>query len=150
MEVNIMKLSAKSRYALAALVRMGQVSHTEQVITLSTLSEALGISKIYLEQVFALLKRGGVVTSTKGAQGGYQLARPAKDITAYDILFAIELSLFEQAGPTVQDSAPGIEHTLQTQLFTPLDNAVQSCLQTITLNALVVYAGEQEGYMYYL
>jgi len=146
-----MKFSAKSRYALAALVRMGQIS-AEETITIVSLSETLGISKIYLEQVFSLLKRGGVVVSSKGAQGGYRLARAAHSITAYDILAAIEVALFEQAGPAVAEKAPGIEHALQTQLFAPLDTALHETLRSITLDALVARAEEygSEGFMYYL
>ncbi|MCL2531113.1 MAG: Rrf2 family transcriptional regulator [Oscillospiraceae bacterium] len=146
-----MKISAKSRYALAALVCMGQPRATETVTVIS-LSETLGISKIYLEQVFSLLKRGGVVVSSKGAQGGYRLARPAQDITAHDILAAVEVALFEPAGSAVADKAPDIEHALQTQLFTPLDAALHESLRSITLDTLIARAEEHgsEGYMYYL
>ncbi|MCL2446979.1 MAG: Rrf2 family transcriptional regulator [Oscillospiraceae bacterium] len=146
-----MKISAKSRYALAALVRMGQ-ARAEETITVVSLSETLGISKIYLEQVFALLKRGDIVVSSKGAQGGYRLARAAHQITAYDILAAIEVSLFEQAGPAAADKAPAIEHALQTQLFAPLDTTLHETLRGITLDALVARTEEygSEGYMYYL
>ena len=59
------------------------------------ISEA-GVSKIYLEQVFSLLKRDGLVNSIKGAQGGYQLSRPAEEISVYDILSVAELSMFEK------------------------------------------------------
>lgn len=146
-----MKISAKSRYALASLVCMGQPRASETV-TVVSLSETLGISKIYLEQVFALLKRGGIVISSKGAQGGYRLSRPAQNITTYDILAAIEVALFEPAGSAVADKAPAIEHALQTQLFAPLDTALQQTLHNITLAALIACAEEHgsQGYMYYL
>jgi len=147
-----MKISAKSRYALAALVRMGQAHGGNETITIVSLSGALNISRIYLEQVFSLLKRGGVVTSIKGAQGGYRLARPACEITAYDILAAVELALFEQTSLTVAEKAPDIEHAMQTILFQPFDIALQGALKDITLASLVAKANEfgDEGYMYYL
>ena len=56
----------------------------------------LAVSKIYLEQVFSLLKRDGLANSIKGAQGGYQLSRPAEEISVYDILSVAELSMFEK------------------------------------------------------
>ncbi len=66
-----------------------------------SISEKLGISKIYLEQVFALLKRGGIVNSIKGSRGGYQLSRSPRQISLYDILSSVETSLFEPVEDTV-------------------------------------------------
>ena len=83
-----MRISAKGRYALAAVISMAQQYHSGEFITLISISEKLGISKIYLEQVFSLLKRGELVTSVKGAQGGYQLARIPRQISALDVLTA--------------------------------------------------------------
>ena len=57
-----MRISAKGRYALASVVHMAQQQHSGESITLVSISERLGISKIYLEQVFSLLKRGELVT----------------------------------------------------------------------------------------
>ncbi|MFV0412017.1 MAG: RrF2 family transcriptional regulator, partial [Oscillospiraceae bacterium] len=65
-----MKVSTKGRYALAAVTHMAQQHSTGEYITVLSIAERLGLSKIYLEQVFSLLKRGGIVNSTKGAQGG--------------------------------------------------------------------------------
>lgn len=81
-----MRISAKGRYGLAAMITLAQESTqdlcTQRVIVIA---EKLGLSKIYLEQVFALLKRGKLVTSIKGAQGGCSLSRPAPQINAYEI-----------------------------------------------------------------
>ena len=147
-----MKLSAKSRYALAALIEMGQNCMAEKPVTIASLSDKLGISKIYLEQVFSLLKRGDVVVSIKGAQGGYQLSRPMREISAYDILSSIESSLFEQPSQTVAEAAPNIESVMQDDVFKELDAVIAAALKKITLDALVASAGQygDVGYMYYL
>lgn len=146
-----MKISAKSRYALAALVQMG-LGGDEKFVTILSLSESLGISKIYLEQVFSLLRRGDVVTSTKGSGGGYQLSRPMHKISVYDILSAIEISLFEKTAETVADKAPNIESVLQSDIFIKLDVAISESLEKITLDLLVVKAKElgEDGGMYYI
>ena len=68
-----MRISAKGRYALAAAISMARQYGTGEHITAISISEKLGISKIYLEQVFSLLKRAGLVNTVKGAQGGYAL-----------------------------------------------------------------------------
>jgi Rrf2 family protein len=147
-----LKISAKSRYALAALVQMGMSTSNEETVAIASLSESLGISKIYLEQVFSLLKRGNIVTSTKGAMGGYRLARSARDISALDILTAIEISLFEKVDPTVADRAPAIEHALTSGVFDELDAALPEVLKKIKLIHLINAAEEfdDEGFMYYL
>ena len=88
-----MRISAKGRYGLAAMIELTWLSANGKLIPVATLSDHLGISKIYLEQIFSLLKRGKLVTSVKGAQGGYRLARDASEISVYDILSALEQTL---------------------------------------------------------
>lgn len=141
-----MRISAKGRYALAAVVSMAQQHQpNEGSITLISISERLGISKIYLEQVFALLKRGELVTSVKGAQGGYQLARPARLISALDILAAVETTLFDKTEDTVAEKSPEIEGAMRADVFDALDGAVASALKKITVEQLVLSAERRKG-----
>ena len=88
-----MKISAKGRYGLAAMIVLARSYESSSPVTIISISEHLGISKIYLEQVFSLLKRSKLVNSIKGSQGGYQLSRHPREITAYEILSSIEISL---------------------------------------------------------
>lgn len=132
-----MRLSAKGRYALAATTSMARTPDSNEYITLVSISEKLGISKIYLEQVFSLLKHGGIVNSIKGSQGGYQLSRTPKQITIYDILSVTETSLFENAEESIKDKAPDIEAAMNITVFRPLDNIIKSTLSEITLYDLV-------------
>ena len=81
-----MRISAKGRYALASVIHMAQQHHSGESVTLISISERLGISKIYLEQVFSLLKRGELVTSVKGALGGYLLSASPEQINVLDVL----------------------------------------------------------------
>lgn len=135
-----MKISARGRYALAATISMAEQDTHGEPITVISIAERLGISKIYLEQVFALLKRGGIVNSIKGSQGGYQLARTPQQITVLDILSAIELSLFEPAESTVGKKAPEIEAAMRLAVLQKLDGAVKNTLSQITLFDLVAEA----------
>lgn len=90
--VKKMKLSTKGRYGLQAMVDLGVYSK-EKHISLKSIAERLCISENYLEQLMALLKKNQLVTSVRGAQGGYALARPAEEITIGAILRALEGSL---------------------------------------------------------
>lgn len=148
-----MRISAKGRYALASAALMAQQHRTGETITLISIADSLGISKIYLEQVFSLLKRAELVTSVKGAQGGYQLSRMPAQITALDILAAVELSLFEKTDDTVAEKAPQIEAALRSAVFDELDGAVRDMLQKITLEDLAFEAEKNQSenaFMFYI
>lgn len=148
-----MRLSSKSRYALAATTSMAQNQGNNEYITLISISEKLGISKIYLEQVFSLLKHGGIVNSIKGSQGGYQLSRPSTQITVFDILSSVETSLFENTEETVQDKAPDIEAAMELLVYQPFDSIIKSTLQKTTLYDLVSEAEKHkadQGFMFFI
>lgn len=148
-----MRISAKGRYALAATVSMAANYDNGEYITVISISEKLGISKIYLEQVFSLLKRGGIVNSVKGAQGGYQLTRMPSQITVLDVLAAVELSLFEPAEETVAAKAPDIESALRLSAFDVLDQAVRKTLEQVSLDDLLSEAAKHktsQGLMFFI
>ena len=139
-----MRISAKGRYALASVIHMAQQHHSGESITLISISERLGISKIYLEQVFSLLKRARLVNSIKGSQGGYQLSRAPREITAYDILSAIELSLMEKAAPAAPEKMPELDRALDARVYTPLDNAIKKSLESVTLDTILTAIDEEK------
>jgi Rrf2 family protein len=132
-----MRISAKGRYALAAMIHMATNYDNGDNITVISIAERLGSSKIYLEQIFSLLKRDGLLNSVKGAQGGYQLARVPQQITVADVLSAVELSLFEETKDTVSDNAPEIDKAIRLSVFDVLDKNIKDTLENITLGSLV-------------
>ena len=141
-----MKISAKGRYGLAAMTYLARHYAAGAPVTIITISEKLGISKIYLEQVFSLLKRARLVNSIKGSQGGYQLSRAPRRITAYDVLSAIELSLMEKAAPAAPDKLPELDRALDAKVYEPLDAAIKQSLESVTLDdILLAMAAEQDA-----
>lgn len=146
-----MKISAKGRYGLAAMTYLARHFESGTPVTIISISEGLGISKIYLEQVFALLKRSRLVHSIKGSQGGYQLASPPRDITAYDILSAIELALMEKAGPAAPEKMPELDRALNARIFDPLDESIKRTLMAVSLeDILTAMDQEAESLMYFI
>lgn len=133
-----MKISAKGRYGMAAMTYLARRYSAGTPITILSISKALGISKIYLEQVFSLLKRAQLVHSIKGSQGGYQLARPPREISAYDILSSIELTLMEKAAPASPEKAPELDHAMDAKVYDPLDKAIQASLSSVTLDDILM------------
>jgi len=76
-----MRISTRGVYALEAMLALGSQPAGERV-SIRQISEQTGLSDSYLEQIFALLKRGGLLVSLRGNHGGYYLARPASTITS--------------------------------------------------------------------
>jgi Rrf2 family cysteine metabolism transcriptional repressor len=148
-----MKISAKGRYALAATISLAEQCGNGEYISLINIANKLGISKIYLEQIFSQLKREQLVTSTKGPKGGYQLARIPEQITVMDVLLATETSLFETVEETTEAKVSEIEEAMRERVFDVLDEAVKTVLEGITLADMVSEvrkrSGEQ-GLMYYI
>ncbi len=85
-----MKLSTKSRYAVMALAEVAKES-ASRVVPLAALAETLCLSQTYLEQIFHKLKKNGLVISTRGTSGGYELSKPPSEISVYDIILAVDM-----------------------------------------------------------
>ncbi|MCG8441605.1 MAG: Rrf2 family transcriptional regulator [Caulobacterales bacterium] len=84
-----MKLSSRGRYAVMAMADLAAHGRSGPV-RLAEIASRQVISHSYLEQLFAQLRRAGVVTSVRGPGGGYRLARDAEDIAVSDIILAVD------------------------------------------------------------
>ena len=84
-----MKISTKGRYGLRAAIDIA-IFGVDQPVALSEIAVRQNISISYLEQLIAKLKKANIVTSIRGAQGGYQLAQSPDKISVGDILRALE------------------------------------------------------------
>ena len=87
-----MKLSTKGKYGLRAIIDLARFSEKEPV-SIGCIAMRQKLSERYLEQLFALLKKAGLVKSIRGASGGYVLARDASQISVGDVLRALEGNL---------------------------------------------------------
>ena len=145
-----MRISAKGRYAMASLIFMARHYGTEKPVTINGIAEEMNISKIYLEQVFSLLKRGKIVSSTKGSQGGYRLMKKPADISAFDILVNIELSLMEWP-EAVTEKSPEYDRALDACIYKPLETAITDTLKAVSLEDLLnAVNDEANSLMYYI
>lgn len=85
-----MKISTKGRYALEAVLDIAVNAKSGGHENMKNISARSGISENYLEQLFAVLRRKGIIESARGAMGGYRLARDAKSISAGEVIRAAE------------------------------------------------------------
>ncbi|QIK70461.1 Rrf2 family transcriptional regulator [Erysipelothrix sp. HDW6C] len=141
-----MKLSARTRYGIAALTYMH--INEKELTTLVNIADHLNISKIYLEQVFSSLKQANLVDAVKGPSGGYFLK--AANCNMFNILNALEPSLFEKTPPSTDDDV--INAALCTHLYTPLDTVLVAKLKEIRLKdiAEVIKSESGDNLMYYI
>jgi Rrf2 family cysteine metabolism transcriptional repressor len=87
-----MTFSAKTEYGVRLMIELGRHDGGDPT-TLKAIAAAEGLPLSYLEHVVADLKRADLVTSTRGAHGGYHLARPASDIAMDEVVLALEGSV---------------------------------------------------------
>ena len=82
-----MKITTKSIYAIRALHTINLATKDSEVpVGISYISNKIGISNKYLEQIFSELKKGKFVISTAGKNGGYHLSKSADEITILDVI----------------------------------------------------------------
>ena len=84
-----MRLSTKGRYAVMAMADLANHGQ-ERAVSLAEIAARQEISLSYLEQLFARLRRGGLVSSVRGPGGGYRLAHPASETVVADIVLAVD------------------------------------------------------------
>lgn len=88
-----MKISTRGRYGIKAMVDLAINSNDKKCVSLKSIANRQGIPENYLEQLMSVLKKAGVVTSVRGAQGGYILNKAPQDISVGDLLEILEGSL---------------------------------------------------------
>lgn len=99
-----MKVSARTEYACMAMLQMAAKHDSNQPLRIREIAEAHDIPQRFLVQILLQLKGGGLANSTRGAAGGYRLARPPEEISLGDIVAVIDGQACEP-GSTSSDSA---------------------------------------------
>lgn len=130
-----MKLSTKGRYAVMAMVDLAKHSKGSPV-ALADIAERQEISLSYLEQLFAKLRRGGLIRSVRGPGGGYLLARPMETTRVSDIIMAVDEPI--RATRCKPGSPRGCQsdksRCLTHDLWEELGNQIHLFLSSVTLD----------------
>ncbi|HPZ43391.1 MAG TPA: Rrf2 family transcriptional regulator [Bacillota bacterium] len=151
-----MKFSSRARYGLRAMLELALNYNPEETMPLVQIAERQGISEGYLEQMMTLLRKGGLVRSVRGAQGGYRLNREPGKITVGEIVRCLEGPL----GPTgcVSEDDPEAcdraEFCVTKILWEKVRDAIASVLDNTTLEDLCQETErirhQKEANMYYI
>ena len=137
-----MKLSTKGRYAVTAMMDLA-IHEKFGPVTLADISVCQGISLSYLEQIFARLRRNGLINGTRGPRGGYRLARPADLITVADIITAVSEKIDTTRCEGKENCQNG-ERCLTHELWADLSAQIHNFLAGITLAQFAQRTGVQE------
>ena len=129
-----MRLTTKGRYAVTAMLDL--VLHSEQgPVNLSAISERQHISLSYLEQLFAKLRRRGLVKSIRGPGGGYCLDRSIADIYVAEIIDAVDESV-DATNCSGEANCQEGEVCLTHHLWSDLSDQIHTFLSGISLASL--------------
>ena len=130
-----MRLTTKGRYAVTAMLDLA-LHATKSPVPLADISQRQGISLSYLEQLFARLRKQGLVDSARGPGGGYRLSRDANEIAVVEVINAIDekVNVTRCGGKgDCHDGQPCLTH----ELWMDLSAQIHNFLSNITLGQLV-------------
>lgn len=130
-----MRLTTKGRYAVTAMVELALNAEKGRV-SLAEIAERHGISQSYLEQLFAALRRRGLVDGTRGPGGGYRLGRPRDDISVADVIDAVDESV-DATRCRGQRNCEGEHGCLTHDLWEELSHQIRQFLSSVSLAQVV-------------
>lgn len=136
-----MNLSSRSRYGIRALMDLA-VNARENCIQLGDIAARNEISVKYLEQIFMALRKGGMIRSIKGPQGGYLLAKTPQEIYLSDVIRLLDGDyLLERENQGREENYAS--KVIQEKMIDPMNQWMSQFLESLTLQKLVD-AYEQE------
>ncbi len=137
-----MKLTTRGRYAVTAMLDLA-LHEDEGPVALGDISRRQDISLSYLEQLFAKLRRGGLVVSTRGPGGGYRLNGAAESLSVAQVIDAVDEPVeYTRCGG--RRDCQNHERCLTHDLWEELGDHVRSYLESISLAALRERPGVRE------
>jgi len=137
-----MKLSVKVDYACRVLAQLARQHGKEGLSHIEELAEIEAVPANYLVQILSELRNGGLITSRRGKQGGYALARPPEKITLLDIAKVIEGELLE-----ITTSGEGQSGKRVNQIWRELRTGLEKMARAVTLEKMVAKSPDE---MYYI
>lgn len=144
----LLTLSAKVEYALTALIELSGHPDPKNPLTINEISVRHPIPERYLEQIFTLLRRGGIVQSQRGARGGYLLAKEPWKITVLEVISLIEGGRNKR----LLNLPSSVEQDLIYEIWQQAGAEFQASLNQYTLQDLCQRRDirKQDGLMYYI
>ena len=131
-QVMPLSFNAKTSYGLLALLELAGIQAQGGRLQVSAIAQRQNIPERYLEQMLTSLRKGGLLHSSRGPRGGYQLARPAAAIQLSEVLDCLEGSSEPE-----QAAQPSLERQVLQALDTQLADQRRALLESTTLADLL-------------
>jgi Rrf2 family protein len=128
-----MRITAKADYAVRAAVELAALQDEQRAVKGERLARAQGIPQNFLENILTELRRAGIVRTRRGVAGGYQLARPAAEITMADVLRAVEGPLAAVQGLRPDELAYRGAAARLPEVWVALRASLRDVLEHVTL-----------------
>ncbi len=138
-----MRLTTKGRYAVTAMLDLA-INQNGKPVTLHDIASNQEISLSYLEQLFARLRKSGLVKGTRGPGGGYRLARAPEEISIADIITSVDEKIDITRCAGREDCRDG-ERCLTHELWSDLSAKIFQFLDEITLGELITRQRNRVG-----
>lgn len=132
-----MKLSTKGRYGLKSIFELVLYEDQQEPLALKMIAEKNGLSELYLEQIFAKLKKADLVKSVRGAQGGYYLSRPSDEITVGEVLRALEGPMVPSECVLEEYDNCGTDFCATKSVWKRIKDSVDQVIDTMTLGDML-------------
>ena len=137
-----MQVSAKTQYACIAILELAQHFLSKEPIRIRRIAETHGIPSRFLVQILIQLRNVGLVQSTRGAAGGYRLARDPRTISLGEVMQAVEGNR-DGAGSNGTAHTPAL--TLLTQAWDSAEEAQRKVLEATTFAQLLEKLKQRTG-----
>lgn len=131
-----LKLSTKGKYGLKAMFELALSSNGEPV-SLKYIAKKQGISDQYLEQIFSILKKAGLVKSVRGAQGGYYISKKPNEITVADILKVLEGDMAFTECLLDKDLCENFDSCATKYVWAKIKESIEEVTNSISLQDMV-------------
>lgn len=131
-----MKLSTRSEYGTRALVELALHHGDSEPLMLQTIADRQHISKKYLEQLFILLRKGGIVEGVRGPTGGYRLTRPPSEIRMDEVIASLEGGLAVAECLVEEELCAHNGNCATQEIWARMTSAIEGVLGSVTLDEL--------------
>jgi Rrf2 family transcriptional regulator, cysteine metabolism repressor len=147
----VLKLSVRSRYGIRAMLVLA-INQNKGPLMSKGIAEKQGLPATYLEQLMLALRKANLVTATRGAHGGYTLARDAKDINLAQIIEALDGAIEIADCADTPNCSTDLMKCALKDIFEQANKALRNVFESVSLAELAERQRGKEGFseMYYI
>ncbi len=144
-----MKISAKTEYACIAMLELASQYGSSEPVRIRRIAERHDVPPRFLVQILLQLKGAGLVSSVRGAAGGYHLIKPPQDVSLGDVMEVIDGSMGEKSqNSSASPDSPAVKVLMQA--WREVTAVEREMLGKISLAELLERAKGQDEQMYYI